>query len=73
MDLYGGTNVEDNLSRCFNCFVNIDLGMMDLSQRARKGRWVHTSILVIKDNNAPYLSKCPSFASSRSSATLGKV
>ena len=26
-----GTNVEYNLPMCFNYFVNIDLGMMDLS------------------------------------------
>ena len=31
MDLYGGTNVNDNPPRCFNYFVNIMLGKMDVS------------------------------------------
>ena len=31
MELFGGTNLEDNLSRRVNHFVKIDLGMVDVS------------------------------------------
>lgn len=31
--MYGGTNVEDNFSLCFNNFVNYGLGMMNIGLR----------------------------------------
>ena len=59
--------MEDDPSRGFNYFVNMELGdciYQFASSKVVLRCWIRTSSLVIKEASPPYLLMCSSFVSS---------